>query len=670
MPEGRHDRSPAQKPGQNQLSLPDWNYLTEKVFTPLCLRCHNSKRSDAGIDLSVYEKVIDPELGIVVPGKPSESILYTAVLQGRMPKDGRTVPSGDIEALGEWIRLGAKKSSAGFYGGDWERKWWVEKTVRALRGGMGLLPDENIETLSAKTNDELIKYLMEHPLFGDLGFDFGLYFLGRKQETIRESPNFSPNPAIFNTPQVIAFANDLVSNNGVENLLTLDPKIPYLGSEYKEEEINKIKEAFAKVIDESEKDSHPTQERVCEWYYTALFPLLNPMGKETSFGTWFTTSPEWFGPLGIYCMDPKFTLNLNLTEFFKVRRELALTLIDAIKNSQKPKDPYYAKDAAFLNDSVFSKRPTYNFFPQSELALYLPNSSTNMNRRRASFVLKRFFCDDLTPIGIAPADNHTGGRHGSDVSCRACHYKLDPMAGFFRNNGLFFLDFSFSTDIVFDDLGSAKISEYQKQWQGTGDRKWNIGYIRSPTNDRLNVYGSELPDLTKIIQAAHETKKCVIKRLSQYFLGEDQAVDWGYLEYLYKNLDKGPQYVIKQVVLSNAFAQRNPQSDKCYDYAPGTDPATRPPCQVSFLLEKNCVSCHGESFAGGNLNLARWIKTSDGMSFPHTDENGNQFTKRETLTRVLDRVSTSDPNLQMPLRRHMSSAERQALFLWLQEELK
>ncbi len=65
----------------------------------------------------------------------------------------------------------------------------------------------------------------------------------------------------------------------------------------------------------------------------------------------------------------------------------------------------------------------------------LANSSTNYNRKRAAYVLKRFFCDDLNPVGFEDPAEHIGGAHGSQTSCYACHYKLDPMAGFFRNHG-------------------------------------------------------------------------------------------------------------------------------------------------------------------------------------------------------------------------------------------
>src|SRR5262249_26998450 len=72
----------------------------------------------------------------------------------------------------------------------------------------------------------------------------------------------------------------------------------------------------------------------------------------------------------------------------------------------------------------------------------LRNSSTNMNRKRGAYVLKRFFCDDLTPVGFESPKEHVTGVHGSDTTCFNCHYKLDPMAGFFRNYGASFFNYS------------------------------------------------------------------------------------------------------------------------------------------------------------------------------------------------------------------------------------
>ena len=108
----------------------------------------------------------------------------------------------------------------------------------------------------------------------------------------------------------------------------------------------------------------------------------------------------------------------------------------------------------------------------------LGNSSTNFNRKRSAYVLKRFFCDDLIPVGFETPQEHVGGSHGSQTSCYACHHKLDPMAGFFRSYGAYFFDYSRSPDITFDDLASKDRAPYEGIWKGagTGQPAWNIGY--------------------------------------------------------------------------------------------------------------------------------------------------------------------------------------------------
>ena len=50
-----------------------------------------------------------------------------------------------------------------------------------------------------------------------------------------------------------------------------------------------------------------------------------------------------------------------------------------------------------------------------EQGVALGNSSTNFNRKRSAYVLKRFFCDDLIPIGFETPQEHVGGAHGSQT---------------------------------------------------------------------------------------------------------------------------------------------------------------------------------------------------------------------------------------------------------------
>ena len=43
-----------------------------------------------------------------------------------------------------------------------------------------------------------------------------------------------------------------------------------------------------------------------------------------------------------------------------------------------------------------------------EQSTALKNSSTNYNRRRGAYLLKHFFCDDLTPVGFDDPQQHVG----------------------------------------------------------------------------------------------------------------------------------------------------------------------------------------------------------------------------------------------------------------------
>src|SRR5690606_30487522 len=98
-----------------------------------------------------------------------------------------------------------------------------------------------------------------------------------------------------------------------------------------------------------------------------------------------------------------------------------------------------------------------------EQSVALGNSSTNFNRKRAAYVLKRFFCDDIVAAPPEPPPAH--GAAKAETSCIACHAKLDPMAGFFRSRGANFYDYGRMDAIVFDDLSTAPREKYETAWR-------------------------------------------------------------------------------------------------------------------------------------------------------------------------------------------------------------
>ena len=89
--------------------------LFEKDVRPIlkahCFHCHGEDgKSEAGLDLRLARLIAKggkrgPGL---VSGKPSESLLFSKVDKGEMPKKKGKLPEEQIAVLREWIAQGAK----------------------------------------------------------------------------------------------------------------------------------------------------------------------------------------------------------------------------------------------------------------------------------------------------------------------------------------------------------------------------------------------------------------------------------------------------------------------------------------------------------------------------------------------------------------------------------
>ncbi|MBX3158351.1 MAG: hypothetical protein KF773_20445 [Deltaproteobacteria bacterium] len=315
-----------------------------------------------------------------------------------------------------------------------------------------------------------------------------------------------------------------------------------------------------------------------------------------------------------------------------------------------------------------------HFYPQFWTAAQ--NSSTNYDRRRGAYVLDRYFCDDLKPVGAALPTEHGGDRHASDPSCAACHFKLDPMAGFFRRQGFFGTDFNQETlnatggQIIFDDFAQLSYREYEKAWlapAGAG-RTFDIGYIRSTRDPSVNSYGDSLADLDELLRTAPEVERCFAQRMFEHFNGADQAVDPGFLDDVAADMHAagGAQRLergLARILTGATFRAPDRNTNVCYDVAPGTGGAHRPPCEVASILRTHCASCHAGGNVQGGLDVARWEPRDGGrFGFVHTSAS-----RAEVFARMLDRVSTSDLARQMPQARDMPLRAREQLALWLQK---
>src|SRR5262249_62206052 len=112
--------------------------------------------------------------------------------------------------------------------------------------------------------------------------------------------------------------------------------------------------------------------------------------------------------------------------------------------------------------------------------------------------------------------------------------------------------------------------------RGSG-REWNTGYVRSPRYEEHNDYGTTIADLSGIIRKAPEAKRCLMKRLFEYLVAEEQTIDGGYLDELARSFEReaardssaAMKNAIVRTVLSNTYRQHNPDPPGSYDHAAG-----------------------------------------------------------------------------------------------------
>lgn len=592
----------------------------------------------------------------------------------------------------------------------WAKQAWIDKAARALRLGDGLSPSDDLEALTSKPKEDIVDLLMQDPRFIETVLDFNLFFLNFKPAKLYRPAYDRPSEkeydaAVFGMPQALTAAQAVASNADYFSLFHYDqplylsafrPPLPestnenpdisereqrlaYLGKALSIHD--EVTEIFKAATDQA---TAPTDlclqasDKILDINFN-LFAAGLPGTVLAFLGIYFDlqvacfTNPDLLNPLTFYQ-----TLLADRDRYAKLMRILDHPA--ATNHSvQNPSDLMAIDPEYYGIPAVESNQFTGTFWQ------FLPNSSTNYNRRRAAHILKTYFCDDLTPIDIALPQSHTGNKHADDPGCAACHYKLDPMAGFFRYNGIAGSSFEKFDYLVFDDfavINASQLDDYLGSWRAPSDsgREWNVGYIRSPKKTQLNSYGESLRDLTQIIRDSKEVRQCLTRRMAEYFLGKEQVFDGEWINSLAAKFDQAAaspdpgassrafKEVAKALVLSTTFSTPDPEATQCYDYAPGHQPTTLP-CEVAYVIKKNCSNCHSGEGASGNLDLSAWQRISDGsFSFLHQDDEGSQLPKRETFKRLLERLSSSDESKLMPLNKHMMATERAQLYKWANKE--
>ncbi len=159
---------------------------------------------------------------------------------------------------------------------DQAHRWWLDKTVRLLRGGEGLRPGENIDELLALPKEQVVDRLSREPRFANMALDFNIYFLGYKQDAIRSNGEFSQR--VYNFPSAIESAREVLANGDYLRLLDLAmPAYVSPARIFREEEEKGIPElelyrkktaaiqaSLQLVIDYALKDSSATVPLTCD----------------------------------------------------------------------------------------------------------------------------------------------------------------------------------------------------------------------------------------------------------------------------------------------------------------------------------------------------------------------------------------------------------------------
>src|SRR5581483_5300430 len=412
---------------------------------------------------------------------------------------------------------------------QWQRRWWIDKTARLLRGGEGLGPDDAVDALLPLSKADIARRFMQDARFGDSILDFNLFFLGFKSDHLKTDGVY--DRTVFDFPNAVAAAQALLTGGDYFKLFDLEG--PYymapLRSEPSEEPVAPGDEGLspAALRRKAMREIDAVFADAVTFAVARPAPSVGAMCKrvEALADSGQQLTPQLhraFDEAEIFGLIRGEVLARPLDELAKLaekecgeRADPATArrrLVDGLRGALAQIRRSFTAIAAFEPDryqpkSVLEFKPfDLSAFPTRqkwvsfgfEQGMALGNSSTNFNHKRSAYVLKRFFCDDLIPIGFESPQEHVGGAHGSTTSCFACHHKLDPMAGFFRSYGAYFFDYARSPDIIFDDLATKDRALYGAVWKGAGKAgpAWNIGYIRSARWQSYNSYGTSMADLS------------------------------------------------------------------------------------------------------------------------------------------------------------------------------
>jgi hypothetical protein len=569
---------------------------------------------------------------------------------------------------------------------------WLEKTAKVLRDGDGLGPDDDVAALMAMSKSDVVDLWMKDPRFGDTVLAFNLYFLGRSVDQVKTANpagGVSYAPIAFEFPQTLAAAKAVIEDgnyyelfNGTPPEFTLLPKLDLPPDNERETVLAMMDEAIASV--------GAARATACSTFNQAGLRATKRL-RVLGSNLWMQIRKTWFAP------QPGFPLSVDCEPGSTVTTEALTTSMRAVRTAiegiwksaearQAPKDVVKSvHDFSTISLDSQGLPPLVKPLGQTFFTT-LPASSTNFHRKRAAYMLKTYFCDDLTPLEL-PATEGDGGSdvHASNPNCQSCHYRLDPIGALFRDIGGAGVDFTGKDAIVFDDnimFSGAAHDQYLGQWRNAdGSYRagyWIIGNDGRPKRDPAwtDADGDKLPGFWNFVRRSKVVKSCLVRRLSEYVLGPKQVYDREWLAQISSSLKDGPnsgaafKQVFKSLVLSKTFSVHNPEQGTCYD-VPADAPAERAPCAIAHVVSSQCAGCHDSTAGFGHLDFTKWVDVGGGVySWPHLGEDGAQLPRAESLERIKDRITNPNLTLRMPKARAMPAEDFTTLRDWLTTNLE
>jgi hypothetical protein len=586
---------------------------------------------------------------------------------------------------------------------------WLDKTARLLRNGDGLGPRDDVDALLAMDPGAVVDQFMQDPRFGDMVLAFNQFYLSRSGAQLKTplpGGGFSYSFSVFELPQALASAQAVVRGGNYFDLYSATPTafrtsasrpLPVVtgggggdgglgdGGSPPLTRRQRIEKNFADATAKLATDP----KGACSDFQEAVFTAGSELSIE-GFSHANDLSERWFG---VPTPSSPNTLNCRIGGAPLTADELRgpFSVIQAgIEALFAAMD---AAPAAAAINSIADLTPVpfqFDGLPPlvkpfgEEFWAVLPATSTNFQRKRAAYILRTYFCDDLTPNSI-PSTVDAGGqdeKHASNPNCQACHYRLDPMGALFRNLGAGGIDQSAQNKISFSDgvtFADDQFQQYLSQWRNSDGSfragKYVIGPDGQPMRDPawLETDGDTLDGLWSYLPRADAPRACLTRRLAEYVLGGKQVYDRDWLSQVARQakFKPGPQSgaafkaMVKALVLSKTFSTQDPKAGVCYDQ-PANAPANRPPCAVANIVANQCADCHSSVLARGHLDLTQWTLQADGaFSWPHNDDAGNPLSRTDSLQRILDRITSPDPDKRMPFQRSLESADLETFKTWL-----